>query len=96
MTNEERIEMLQEAQEKMREAAALINEAIEGLPNKRNIEVYLIPAIVTRIDSDSEWLSKDLTIQNIIDELSEETDDTEDAELVDGFDDQYVFSEDEE
>lgn len=90
MDNEERIEMLQEAQELLREAIELIKAATEGSPSEAEVNNYLIPAIATRIDSESDWLSADRNLQQIIDAIGNDADedDTEDAEPVDGFDDE--------
>jgi hypothetical protein len=93
---QERIEMLEEAQEKLREAVELLKAALEDTEYENYAKNYLIAQIETKIDAESEWITGDENIQAYIEKLrnpdtgfeSSEEDDTEDALPVIGFDDE--------
>jgi len=57
METSERIEMLQDAQELLREARQLIKWAVRGTDFSNNAEAYAISAIDMVISNDHDWLS---------------------------------------
>lgn len=80
LSNEERVDQLIEAQEKLREVVELLEDALKGTSEERYAEAYLIAHLKARVGSDEH--SYDDNIQRYIDKFIESgdtkhTDDTE-------------------
>jgi hypothetical protein len=68
---EERVELLTEAQEKLNEAIALIEQGLIGTSHQRHAETYILGHLRNWIDSGNRF---DMGIQQYIDKLQEEGD----------------------
>jgi hypothetical protein len=74
---QERIELLIEAQQKLSETVALIEEALKGTSHERHADAYIIGHLNNWIDGSG----YDMGIQQYIDKLQEESEyDEEDYE----------------
>lgn len=74
---QERIELLIEAQQKLSETVALIEEALKGTTHERHADAYIIGHLNNWIDGSG----YDMGIQQYIDKLQEESEyDEEDYE----------------
>lgn len=79
LTNEERVDQLVEAQEKLREVIELLEDALKGTSEERYADAYLIGHLKARLGSDE--YGGDDNIQRYIDKFIEAgNDDTEDHE----------------
>lgn len=80
MNVNERIELLEDAQDMLRQAADMIHTAIDSTSLSDSADAYLIPAIDMAVDSDHQWLgSNQFTVQDAIDALRH-TDDGDDPD----------------
>jgi hypothetical protein len=66
---EERIELLTEAQEKLEEAIALVEQGLMGTSHQRHAEAYILGHLRNWVDSSNRF---DMGIQQYIDKLQEE------------------------
>lgn len=78
MSAEERIELLQEAQEKLNEVIGLVQEGLKGTSHERHAEAYLLGHLRNWLDSGNRF---DMGIQQYIDKIEEEGDEEEDEEF---------------
>lgn len=69
MATEERIKLLIEAQQKLSETVALIEEALKGTSHERHADAYIIGHLNNWIDGSG----YDMGIQQYIDKLQEES-----------------------
>lgn len=85
-STEERVDMLREAQQQLLEAAATIRDACHDLPSWGRIHSYLVAPIEIAASADSEWMSRDLNLDEVIEEIEEmgECEDSEDDEEDEG------------
>ena len=72
MELKERIEMIEEAQEKMLDAIELVQKAVKNTENERNTEAYWISHAKILASDNHGFLSKDKNLDTIIEELREE------------------------
>ena len=77
---QERIELLEEAQEKLGEVIGLVEEALKGSSHQRHAETYILSHLNNWLDSGNRF---DIGIQQYIDKFKEEQEETngEDAEF---------------
>lgn len=78
-TNEtsEKIAMIEEAQKKLHEAIDLVSEAISELGNSLYYERYILDHLKVMVGSDHDFLSRDANLDDVINSLREQDDDTE-------------------
>ena len=79
-TLEERLEMLDSAQEKLSEAYDLVKEAINGSGSEENIKAYFLDHLKIMISEGHGFLSNDLNIEKIKEALKEDGETDEDEE----------------
>jgi hypothetical protein len=72
---DERIEQLDEAQEKLKEAISLIEEAVDGLDCEANTKAYLIDHLKIMASEGHGYLSRDLNLDKVRETIEEERDD---------------------
>ena len=65
MKKEEKLEMLEEAQNKMYDVIDLIEEAIQGSKHQANTEAYLLDHLKIMTSSDHGFLSDDLNLDDL-------------------------------
>lgn len=71
MTSEQRIEALEEAQRLLSEAVALITEACHDLPDWGSIRNYVIAPIEMAASRDNQWVTRDMSIDDVIEGLED-------------------------
>jgi len=67
------LEELREAQEKLFEAIELIEMAIEGTKSEANTKAYLVDHLKIMASNNHDFLSNDLNIDKIIEDIENET-----------------------
>jgi len=72
MENEQRIMLLQEAQEDLQNAIDKIESAIEGTRQQGYTKAYLVDHLKIRVDSNHGYLTNDINIDTVIEEIEEE------------------------
>lgn len=77
---QERIELLQEAQDKLGEVIEMVDQALKGTTHQRHAETYLLGHLNNWMDSGNRF---DMGIQQYIDKLQEEGEYEEDEEYGD-------------
>ena len=75
MTTSERVQTIQEAQDKLREAIELVEQATKGTAIEQRTRYTLIAGLQMAIDKDHEWLGQATSLQDLIGELEEEEED---------------------
>ena len=73
MDGDQRIEMLEEAQEKLYEARELIKIATEGTKHEAHTRMYLVNQLEIMTSDEHSFLSSDLNLDKVIEEIKEES-----------------------
>jgi len=71
---EERIEMVEEAQEKLAEAIELIEKAVAGLDCESNVEAYLISHLKCFLNAEHGYMDKSLNLDKLKTKITRELD----------------------
>jgi len=72
MTLEEKVEKLEEAQDLLRQAVELIEEATQGSRNEAYTDAYLTSNIKIHIDDESGYITAAPNLSKVIEELHQE------------------------
>jgi hypothetical protein len=75
LTTDERIEMVQQAQEMLHEVIELVEQAVAGTGAERYTEAYLLAQLKIRAGSGHGYLTNDQTLDDVIDSLREDEED---------------------
>ena len=71
LTTSERVRTIEEAQDKLREAIELVEQATKGTAIEQRTKYTLIAGLQMAIDKDHEWLGRATSLQDLIEELEE-------------------------
>lgn len=74
MNTTERVEMVMDAQEKLREAIDLIRQATSGEEMGERVRRTIIANLEMIVDADHVWLGRQANLSDLIDEINEEKD----------------------
>lgn len=82
LTTDERIDMVQQAQELLHEAIELVERAVAGTGAERYTDAYLLAQLKIRAGSGHGYLTNDQTLDDVIESLKEEDEEDEGDEEV--------------
>lgn len=80
LTTDERIEMVQQAQELLHEVIELVQQAVAGTGAEKYTEAYLLAHLKIRAGSGHGYLTRDQTLDDVIDSLKEDEEEEEPEE----------------
>lgn len=82
LTKDERIDMVQQAQELLHEAIELVERAVAGTGAERYTDAYLLAQLKIRAGSGHGYLTNDQTLDDVIESLQEDEEEGDDEEMV--------------
>ena len=75
LTTDERIELVQEAQELLQDAIEKVQQAVAGTGAEAYTEAYLLAALKIRAGSGHGYLTNDQTLDDVIESLKQDDED---------------------
>ena len=73
MTKTERIEMIEEARQLVREAMELLTDAVDGTDADSTFNSYTVPTVEVLIENEHQWLANNSgNLDNLIEEIENE------------------------